>query len=169
MLKFNHRLPALGLIVLLPVMFADDHSSQTGGRDVKVSEEVAVPEERNSNRIDYIEIPAADVQVAKKFFGEVFGWEFVDYGPEYAGFNDGRLDGGFRKDEAVGRSGPLVVFYDANLEAKVAVIKKAGGEIVKEIFDFPGGRRFHFTDLHGNEFAVWSDKIVAQRAHNEAR
>jgi len=33
----------------------------------------------------------------------------------------------------------------------------AGGSIIKPIFSFPGGRRFHFTDPNGNEFAVWSD------------
>jgi predicted enzyme related to lactoylglutathione lyase len=32
-----------------------------------------------------------------------------------------------------------------------------GGHIAKLIFPFPGGRRFHFTEPAGNEFAVWSD------------
>lgn len=115
-------------------------------------------EQRSSNRIDYVEIPVADVQEAKRFYGDVFGWEFIDYGPDYASFNDGRLDGGFRKDAGGGRGGPLVVFYDADLKDKETTIKNSGGKIVKEIFDFPGGRRFHFLDPDGNEFAVWSDK-----------
>jgi predicted enzyme related to lactoylglutathione lyase len=122
------------------------------------AEDTMNQEKRSSNRIDYIEIPVADVQAAKKFYGEVFGWEFVDYGPDYASFNDGRLDGGLRKDDGGGQGGPLVVFYDAGLEEKVAKIGTSGGQIVKEIFDFPGGRRFHFLDPDGNEFAIWSDK-----------
>jgi predicted enzyme related to lactoylglutathione lyase len=115
-------------------------------------------DERLSNCIDYVEIPVVDVQAAKRFYGDVFGWEFVDYGPDYASFNDGRLDGGLRKDVVGGQGGPLVVFYDANLENKEAKIKSSAGKIVKEIFEFPGGRRFHFLDPDGNEFAVWSDK-----------
>jgi predicted enzyme related to lactoylglutathione lyase len=41
------------------------------------------------------------------------------------------------------------------MQTKVAA---SGGTIVKEIFSFPGGRRFHFTDPSGNELAIWSDK-----------
>ena len=114
-------------------------------------------EERLSNRIDYIEIPVADVQAAKKFYGDIFGWTFTDYGPEYASFNDGRLDGGLAKGTGAG-GGPLVVFYDARLEEMQEKIRKSKGEISREIFEFPGGRRFHFRDADGNDFAVWSDK-----------
>ena len=28
----------------------------------------------------------------------------------------------------------------------------------RAVFDFPGGRRFHFTDPGGHELAVWSDR-----------
>ncbi len=37
-------------------------------------------------------------------------------------------------------------------------VRQAGGTITKEIFSFPGGRRFHFCDASGNELAVWSDQ-----------
>ena len=47
------------------------------------------------HRMDYVEFPSSDLAATKVFFGKVFGWEFVDYGPEYTAFNDGRLDGGF--------------------------------------------------------------------------
>lgn len=114
--------------------------------------------QRENNRIDYVEIPVTDVEAAKRFYGEVFGWEFVDYGPDYASFNDGRLDGGFRKESSVQRGGPLVIFYSTQLESIQAKIKETGGIIVKDIFDFPGGRRFHFTDPSSNELAVWSDQ-----------
>ena len=109
-------------------------------------------------RIDYIELPTVDIGVAKQFYGNVFGWKFIDYGAEYTSYNDGRLDGGFRKEESVQRGGPLVVLYADNLELVKDSIVKAGGTIVVDIFEFPGGRRFHFTDPSGNELAVWSDK-----------
>ncbi len=112
----------------------------------------------NDKRIDYIELPTEDIDEAKRFYGEVFGWTFVDYGPEYTSFNDGRLDGGFRKEPEVQRGGPLIVIYSINLEDIRDNVKTAGGTIVQDIFEFPGGRRFHFTDPSGNELAIWSDK-----------
>ena len=105
----------------------------------------------------WVELATSDGDVAKKFYGDILGWTYTDYGPDYASFNDGRLDGGLAKGIG-GRGGPLVVFYDAMLEEKEAKIRKSKGEITKEIFTFPGGRRFHFRDPDGNEFAVWSDK-----------
>jgi len=110
------------------------------------------------NRIDYIELPTVDLTEAKRFYGKVFGWTFVDYGPDYTSFNDGRLDGGFRKEPTVQSGGPLIILYSLNLELIKEKVRSAGGTIIKDIFEFPGGRRFHFTDPSGNELAIWSDK-----------
>ncbi len=109
-------------------------------------------------RIDYVEFAAIDITATRQFYSEVFGWKFEDYGPGYTSFHDGRLSGGFAKAEQVKTGGPLVVIYATGLEAMEAKVKKAGGKIVKEIFSFPGGRRFHFSDPNGNELAVWSDR-----------
>lgn len=111
----------------------------------------------HDRRIDYIEFPVDDIGVAKAFYGAVFGWTFTDYGPDYASFEDGRLSGGFRGGETPTRGGALVVLYATALEEVRDAVAPAGGTIVTEPFDFPGGRRFHFTDPAGNELAVWSD------------
>jgi hypothetical protein len=39
-------------------------------------------------------------------------------------------------------------------------VEAAGGEILQPIYAFPGGRRFHFAEPSGNEFAVWSDPEI---------
>jgi len=109
-------------------------------------------------RVDYIEFPATDIQRTKKFYAEVFGWEFTDYGPDYTSFRDGRLAGGFDAEAKVAVGGPLVVLYATNLAKIKARVRECGGQIVREIFEFPGGRRFHFTDPSGNELAVWSEE-----------
>ena len=109
-------------------------------------------------RIDYIEFPVTDMEVAKRFYAGVFGWEMKDWGPDYASFKDGRLDGGFRAATEVVRGGSLVVLYAIDLEGIKDSIEAHGGTIVQEIFSFPGGRRFHFLDPSGNELAVWSDR-----------
>jgi predicted enzyme related to lactoylglutathione lyase len=111
----------------------------------------------NDRRIDYIEFPAADIAATKLFYHDVFGWDFEDYGPEYTSFKDGRLAGGFWTSPKVQAGGALIVIYAANLEEIEAKVKAAGGTIVKPIFSFPGGRRFHFSDPNGNELAVWSE------------
>jgi len=105
--------------------------------------------------VDYVEFSAADFEPVKAFYSQVFGWEFTDYGPEYCAFEDGRLAGGFQKGTPVEGS-TLVVLYANDLEAICTAVAAAGGEITKEIFAFPGGRRFHFRDPGGNHLAVWS-------------
>lgn len=111
--------------------------------------------------LNYVEHPARDLSATKAFFSAAFGWTFTDYGPDYTAFSDQGLDGGFfHADQcATTASGSaLLVFYSEALEQTEAAVTQAGGTIVKPIFAFPGGRRFHFTEPSGNEFAVWSDK-----------
>lgn len=112
-------------------------------------------------KINYIEFPAKDIEATKTFFIDVFGWSFVDYGPEYAAFSNEGVDGGFFKSDlsiSTENGSALIVFYSKDLEKTQSKIENAGGSIIKSIFTFPGGRRFHFSDPNGNEYAVWSDR-----------
>jgi hypothetical protein len=114
--------------------------------------------------IDYIEFAVTDMAQAKRFFGAAFDWTFNDYGPDYAGIRkEGGEAGGLRLDANVTTGGPLVVLYSADLEATFARVRAAGGRITKEPFEFPGGRRFQFTDPSGNELAVWSQPSAGSR------
>ena len=108
--------------------------------------------------IHYVEFGVKDMDSTKEFYGRAFGWEFTDHGPTYSSFSKAALDGGFDADApgAIGR--PLVILYSADLESAEQRVRNAGGRIVKPIFSFPGGRRFHFSDPAGNELAIWSDK-----------
>ena len=115
-------------------------------------------QDEHDRRIDYVEFATTDIQDSKSFYSSVFGWTFTDWGPDYTSFDDGRLTGGFRLVQSVEPGGPLVVIYALDLEGIEAIVKSHGGEIVKEIFSFPGGRRFHFRDPSDNVLAVWSDK-----------
>ena len=115
---------------------------------------------QEDQKIDYVEFPASDFDAVQSFYEQAFNWTFVDYGPEYRAFKDGKLDGGFRKSElksTSGNGGALVILYAKDLEATREKVIASGGTVVAEIFSFPGGRRFQFTDPHGNELAVWSD------------
>lgn len=112
-------------------------------------------------KIDYIELPAANLDAVETFYKAVFSWTFEDYGPEYRAFSDGKLDGGFYRaglHSDADKGSALIIFFADNLEKAQASVERAGGSILKPIFDFPGGRRFQFADPAGNELAVWSDK-----------
>jgi predicted enzyme related to lactoylglutathione lyase len=113
-----------------------------------------------SDKINYVEFPATNIEATKAFFTGVFGWEFEDYGPDYAAFSNQGIDGGFFRSElssSTDSGSALVVLYSDSLESLQSRIEKAGGIIVRSIFEFPGGHRFHFTEPSGNELAVWSD------------
>ena len=110
------------------------------------------------HKINYIEFPANDLEEVKAFYTKAFGWKFTNYGPEYAAFTDGVIDGGFTAGKVATSSGPLVILYSDNLEKSVKTVEESGGKILKPIYSFPGGRRFHLADPAGNELAIWSDK-----------
>lgn len=107
-------------------------------------------------QIQYIEFLSNDLPRIKKFYTEAFDWKFTDYGPEYIAFEGMYVDGGFTKGTPQ-KGSVLVILYSNDLETTATNVRDAGGIIVKEIFEFPGGRRFHFADPDGNELAVWSD------------
>ena len=111
-------------------------------------------------KINYLELPARDLDATQAFYTGAFGWAFTDYGPTYRAFNDGFIDGGFYMSDAsssTSNGAALVVLYGKDLEHTRDKVLRNGGTIVKDIFPFPGGRRFHFADPNGNELAVWSD------------
>jgi uncharacterized protein len=109
-------------------------------------------------RVDYVEFGATNLERTRRFYQRVFGWRFEDYGPDYTSFQDGRLSGGFTRDAPVRPANPLVVIYALRLEDVATRIRSEGGNVIRETYEFPGGRRFHFTDPSGNELAVWSDR-----------
>ena len=108
-------------------------------------------------KIDNIEFNVSDISRSKAFFGAVFGWTFTDYGPTYSEFSDGQLTGGFTTCEPVRSGGPLIIIHADNLTPVAHAITNAGGQIIRPEFPFPGGTRFHFTDLDGYEWAVWTE------------
>ena len=110
-------------------------------------------------KMNYVEFPAATPEATRAFFEAAFGWEFEEFGPDYCAFSGQGLDGGFYRSplySSTQTGAALLIFYSDDLESTQAKIEAAGGKICKPIFAFPGGRRFHFNEPSGNEFAVWT-------------
>jgi predicted enzyme related to lactoylglutathione lyase len=114
------------------------------------------------HKITYIEFTTTDIERTRQFYSTVFGWSFNNWGPEYIDCNaaGSGVAIGFAKGaplEQPPKSAPLAVIYSADLKATEAAIVAAGGSILVPVFEFPGGRRFHFSDGAGNVLAVWSE------------
>jgi uncharacterized protein len=106
-------------------------------------------------RLDYVEFPVTDCAVSKTFFEAAFGWTFTEYGPTYASTTTGDVDIGLDGTPGEAVAAPLAVIRVDDLEAALSDVKTAGGTVTRDIFAFPGGRRFHFREPGGCELAVW--------------
>jgi hypothetical protein len=105
-------------------------------------------------RLNYVELPVTDLGAAKSFYEAAFGWSLTAFGPTYAATLTGDTDIGLQADAGEATKAPLPVIDVDDLEAALAAVEQAGGKIVRPIFAFPGGRRFHFLDPSGNEVAA---------------
>jgi uncharacterized protein len=105
-------------------------------------------------RLNYVELPTRDIAEAKAFYERAFDWALAEFGPTYAATLTGDTDIGLQADQEEATKGPLAVIEVEDLEKTLNAIRKAGGTIVRPIFAFPGGRRFHFLDPSGNELAA---------------
>jgi uncharacterized protein len=141
-------------LILLAVLIGCAHISQQE-RNQPMSTNL------REGHFDYVEFPAqtaASFAAAKRFYKEVFGWSFQDWGAEYADTKDSGLTCGFSSAPDHRPAGTLAVLFTADLEGTRDRVLRAGGKIAKEIIAFPGGRRFEYIDPAGNQLGVWSDK-----------
>ena len=111
--------------------------------------------------INYVELPAKNFAETQAFFEQAFGWQFQSFGEFYMAFSNSGVMGGFYQSDLASQTqhgGALIVLYSKDLEATLQTVIDHGAGISKDIFSFPGGRRFQFIEPSGNELAVWSDK-----------
>lgn len=106
-------------------------------------------------RISYVELPVNGTGPARDFYAQAFGWEFADFGPDYAATTGGDVDLGLNGSDDQPIDAVLVLVEVQDLEAALAKVESAGGEVVVQVFAYPGGRRFHFRDPAGNVLGVF--------------
>lgn len=112
-------------------------------------------------RLNYVELPVGRIAASRTFFEKAFGWGLSEFGPDYAATIGNGCDLGLHGHLADATTAPLAVIEVDNLEAALADVEAADGVIVRPIFAFPGGRRFHFREPSGNELAVYINEPEA--------
>ncbi|HLG03300.1 MAG TPA: VOC family protein [Bacteroidia bacterium] len=112
--------------------------------------------------ITHIEIPAPDLKKAAEFYSKVFGWK-VDILPDnnYAMYRMTENSGGgfdASAKPAVEGTGPGLVINVDNIPSKLNEIKSAGGKVVMDKTEIPGGFGFfaRFLDPNGNYMQLHS-------------
>ena len=116
--------------------------------------------EQRHHMIDFVKFPSADPQVMCVFFVATLGWSFEWFGLDYIAFHGAGLEGGIYRADMTSRSadgGALTVFCSRDLEASEALVLSHGTNIIKPVFDCPGGRRLQFAEPMGNDFVFWSN------------
>jgi predicted enzyme related to lactoylglutathione lyase len=121
------------------------------------------------NRVVHFEIPADNLERAKKFYSENFGWILNQLGPDvgnyvlvHTGPTDDKgmpkdkafINGGLMPRDLSGTSPVLVIAVD-DADATIEKVKKSGGTLVGEVLDIPNvGRYARVQDTEGNVIAV---------------
>jgi predicted enzyme related to lactoylglutathione lyase len=113
-----------------------------------------------ANVIDYVELAVDDLEQAKAFYAKALGWTFTDYGTDYVGIQDptrhGHEFGGLNPVSASSRGDSVLALARSDdADASLASVLAAGGRVVVELHEYPGGRRFTFADPWGNILGVY--------------
>lgn len=121
-----------------------------------------------ANAINWFEIPAKNLERAKKFYETVLGIEMMLPFPEmkYAMFpadmQSGEIGGGLVEEEGYETSQTGVLIYlngGEDLSVPLARVEAAGGKIIRPKTSLgPNGYMAQFIDTEGNKIAFHSMK-----------
>ncbi len=122
----------------------------------------------------WVDYGAADIDAAKAFYADLFGWEYTGGEPEYGGYLNATLKG----EQAAGlgpRMDPgqpvawTTYFATDDSDATVGRIREAGGTVVMEPMEVgPFGRMTIALDPQGNAFGLWeAGQHTGYRIYNE--
>lgn len=104
---------------------------------------------------NYCELTTGDLAANKAFYGDLLGFEIIDYGPTYSAATAGAVALGF--EYADEKRPPLLTIETDDLEQSLTEITASGATITVPIFAFPGGRRFQCLDPGGNEISIFQN------------
>lgn len=111
--------------------------------------------------IEWVLVPAEDIEAAREFFGQVFGFTFSEYSSSFVPFQAANISGALSADHSPNPSGAMFSITVPNLEEWIALIRKHGCEIIKEPYSLGPGSGYcaAFKDPNGNHMEIYSRLI----------
>jgi predicted enzyme related to lactoylglutathione lyase len=116
-------------------------------------------------RLVHFELPAEDTKRSMRFYEQLFGWKFTNWGEdapvEYNMTEAGGEPAGAVYPKQSGESGPIIYFDTADIDATVARINELGGR-AEEKQQIPGvGWYARAWDTEGNAISLFQTDPVA--------
>ena len=107
-------------------------------------------------QLGHFEIPAADDERAKAFWGSLFGWQFRDAMPEFHyHMFEGEPGGAIYPAEEGAAKGLIVYFISEDIDADLARVRELGGKADDKL-PIPGiGWFARAHDTEGNAFSLF--------------
>ncbi len=113
----------------------------------------------------WVDLMTPDLDRAKQFYGELFGWQFNDSGEEFGHYNlamkDGKVVAGLGPQQP-GQPGPAVwvtYLWADDADAVAARVVKADGNVFMGPMDVPNaGRMALALDSTGAAFGIWQGR-----------
>ena len=114
----------------------------------------------SKRNVVHVEIPAANLESAGKFYSDLFGWK-IQHMPEmnYTMWEAGdHTGGGFPEVSAEYPAGQVLVYIDSDdIEADLKNVAKLGGTVLRQKTEIPGMGWFGiFKDPTGNVLALYT-------------
>ena len=111
------------------------------------------------HQVCYFEIPAADTARARKFYGELFGWTFIEQtfgNTQYWTIKAGNgISGGLMERREQGQP-PLNYVLVADLDSSLARAKSLGAEVLVDNTTLPAMGYFAIVlDTEKNSIGLW--------------
>ncbi len=117
------------------------------------------PRQARPGAISYLHIPALDVRRSAAFYGEALGWTIHNADTDRPGFQDGgggHIGGAFVTYQRVSAEpGFLFYVYVDEIDAAVAGVAAAGGEVVRPPYAEGNLWVATFKDPAGNVVGLW--------------
>ncbi len=116
-------------------------------------------DDQKAYSIEWLLIPAPNLELAKSFYANVFRFEISDYGDTFAVFKAGNVSGGLDSDLVPSTVGTSFSITVEDIPKVLAVIVEHGGKVLRSKYALGSGAGFcaRFEDPNGNAYELYCD------------
>lgn len=109
-------------------------------------------------KIEWLTIPAPDLDVAKRFYSACFCFTYEDYNDRYVIFKAGNISGGLDQDQIPSNVGIGFSITVPTMTKAVKQVIDNGGKILRQPYEIGPSAGFctKFSDPNGNVLELYS-------------